>query len=76
MTQHEALARRVPAFFSQQCAKVVRHRENGWIMDSAAPETVVEALHYAWNIPEEVVHWSRAAAVPEECGMASVSKNT
>jgi glycosyltransferase involved in cell wall biosynthesis len=59
---------------SRQCAQVVRHRETGWLLEGVSPEALVDALEHALANPGELARWSGAAAVPEECGMESVSR--
>jgi glycosyltransferase involved in cell wall biosynthesis len=74
MTQLEAMARRVPLIVSRQCAQVVRHRANGWLLETVSARTVAEAIVHALNNPQELADWSSGAAVPECCSMASVSE--
>jgi glycosyltransferase involved in cell wall biosynthesis len=67
ITQLEALARRVPVIVSDRCASVVRHCENGWVLDEVTPEAIQESLQYVLRDPKELWRWSCSAEVPEIC---------
>jgi glycosyltransferase involved in cell wall biosynthesis len=67
ITQLEALARRVPVIVSDRCARVVRHCENGWVLDEVTPEAIQDSLRYVLRDPKELLRWSCSAEVPESC---------
>ena len=69
ITQLEALARRVPVIVSDRCARVVRHRENGWVLDEVSSEAIQNGLRHVLSDPKELAKWSSNAEVPEDCHM-------
>lgn len=75
ITQLEALARRVPVIVSDRCARVVRHRENGWVLDEVTPEAIQNGLRHVLSDPKELARWSSNAVVPEDCHMEKLQQH-
>lgn len=74
ITQLEALARRVPVIVSARCARVVRHRQNGWVLDEVTPEAIQNCLRHVLSDPKELGRWSSKAEVPEGCHMEKLQQ--
>ena len=75
ITQLEALARKVPVIVSERCARVVRHRKNGWVLEEVTLEAIQNCLRQVLGAPEELTKWSRKAEVPSDSLMPSLQEH-
>ncbi len=74
LTQLEAMAHGLPVIASRNCAKVVDHGINGWILDQVNPRTIEEVLRSVLQTPKLLSNWSSSAQVPTDYSLKRVSE--
>ncbi|MCZ6674486.1 MAG: glycosyltransferase family 4 protein [Verrucomicrobia bacterium] len=75
ITQLEALGKGLPLIVSRNCAQLVKHGYNGYLLDTVNQESISKALTYCIENPKEIELWAQNSKVPDTCSMASVGQH-
>ena len=75
ITQLEALAKGLPLLVSKNCARLVQHGYNGYLLEEISTSNLVKALAYCVEHPLELQSWSQKCKIPESCTMESLGNH-
>jgi glycosyltransferase involved in cell wall biosynthesis len=76
LTQLEALARKLPAIVSRNCASVVRDGVDGILLPEPTPEAIVNALLACLHQPNQLATFSRNAMIRDEFTLESLGRSS
>ena len=75
LTQLEAQAFGLPLVVSRNCGRVVRHRENGLLLEQPTAACITEALLQLAAAPAEVADFAENSKVDERFSLTALAAN-
>lgn len=72
ITQLEAMGKGLPLIVAKNCARLVEHQKNGYLLENVSEETIINALKYCAENPKELATWSKNSQIPETYSMDSL----
>ena len=73
LTQLEALSSGLPVVVSKNCAGIVDHDVNGWLLPEVTPVAVADCLRMVLDTSDLLPRWSAACRIPPHCTFKAVS---
>ena len=70
LTQLEAMAHKLPIIASRYCGEVVRHQQNGILLDEPTADAIADALRSCLADPQQLSRYSQCAEVEERFTIA------
>jgi glycosyltransferase involved in cell wall biosynthesis len=75
LTQLEAQCWKLPVVASTHCGRVVRHGENGLLLEDISAETIVDTLVRLVMSPAELQRMSAASGIPDKFSLRSLGSS-
>ena len=72
LTQLEAMAHKLPVIASRYCGEVVRHQQNGILLDEPRADAIADVLRFCLADPQQLSRYSQCAEVEERFTISQV----